>query len=157
MRLRLHRMDEVGKLHRVLDEEHRDVVADDVEITFVRIELDREAAHVARGVLRTAFARDRREAHEDRRPFALLAKRRGDREVRQRFVGLEESVRAAAARVHDALRNAFVIEMRDLLAQDEILEQRRATQPRLERALVVGDGNALVRREALSVRADAHA
>jgi hypothetical protein len=33
--LGLHRMHEVGELHRVLDEEHRHVVADQVPVAFV--------------------------------------------------------------------------------------------------------------------------
>jgi hypothetical protein len=53
------RVDEVGKLHRVLDEEDRDVVADQVPVALVRVELHREAAHVARGVGRAALAEDR--------------------------------------------------------------------------------------------------
>ena len=70
VRLGLHRVDEVRKLHRVLDEEHRDVVADEIPVAFVGVELDREAAHVARGVGRAALARDGREAHEHRRALA---------------------------------------------------------------------------------------
>ena len=60
-------MDEVGELHRVLDEEHRDVVAHQVPVAFVGVELDREAAHVARGVDRAALAGHGGEAHEHRR------------------------------------------------------------------------------------------
>ena len=56
-------------------------------------------------------------------------------------------MRARAARVHDALRNALVIEVRDLFAQDEVFEQRRTAQARLERILVVRDGHALIGRE----------
>jgi hypothetical protein len=43
-------VDDVGKLDRVLDEKHRDVVADEVPVAFLGIELDREAAHVERQV-----------------------------------------------------------------------------------------------------------
>ena len=50
-------MDQVRKLHRVLDEEHRDVVADEVPVALVGVELHGEAAHVARRVGRTALAR----------------------------------------------------------------------------------------------------
>ena len=59
--------------------------------------------------------------------------------VVERLVALEVAVRGRAARVHDALGDALVIEVRDLLAEDEVLEQRRAAQPGLERVLVVGD------------------
>jgi hypothetical protein len=41
-------------------------------------------------------------------------------------------VGAGAARVHDALGNAFMVEVRDFLAQDEVFEQRRAAQAHLE-------------------------
>ena len=49
--------------------------------------------------------------------------------------------------MHDALGNALVIEMRDLLAQDEVFEQRGTAQAGLEGILVVRDRHALVRRE----------
>ncbi len=62
--LHLHRMDQVGELHRVLDEEDRDVVADQVEVAFLGVELHREAAHVARQVDRAGAAGHGREAHE---------------------------------------------------------------------------------------------
>ena len=70
VRLLLHRMDEVGKLDGVLDEEHRDVVADDVPVAFLRVELDGKAAHVARQVGRALAAGDGGKAHEGRRPLA---------------------------------------------------------------------------------------
>lgn len=62
--LHLHRMDQVGELDRILDEEDRDVVADEVPVSFLGIELDGKAAHVARGVDRAGSARDGRKAHE---------------------------------------------------------------------------------------------
>src|SRR5690554_4913688 len=42
-----------------------------------------------------------------------------------------------------------MIEMRDLLAENKILEERWAAEPGLERALVVCNANALVRRQHL--------
>ena len=47
----------------------------------------------------------------------------------------------------DALRDALVVEMGDLLAQQEVLEQRRPTRVRLQRILVVGDDDTLIRRQ----------
>ena len=58
------RVDEVGELDRVADEEHRGVVADDVVVALGRVELQREAAHVAPGVGRALLAGDRREAQQ---------------------------------------------------------------------------------------------
>src|SRR3982751_4339693 len=83
--------------------EDRDVVADQVEIAFLGVELCRKAAHVARHVARTGAARDGREAHEDRRLLAGALQEIGPRYVAQRLIGLEIAVRAGAAGVHDAL------------------------------------------------------
>jgi len=56
--------------------------------------------------------------------------------------------------VHDALGNTLVIEVRDLLTQDEILEQRRTAFLRFKRVLVVGDRQTLIRRQVLALRID---
>ena len=77
VRLRLHRVDQVGELHRVLDEEDGDVVADQIEVALVGVELHREAAHVARQIGRPPRARHRGEAHEDRRLLCRVLQERG--------------------------------------------------------------------------------
>ena len=51
-------MNQVGKFHRVLNEENRNIVADQIEIALVGIKLHRETAHVARGIGRAPFAND---------------------------------------------------------------------------------------------------
>ena len=71
MRLGLDRMDDIGKLDSVLDKEDRDcpsvvsyvqkhrrtphdrltVITDDVPVTLLRVELDREASDIAHSVL----------------------------------------------------------------------------------------------------------
>jgi hypothetical protein len=72
MRLWLGGVYEVGELHRVLDKEDWDVVANEIPVAFVRVELHGEATDIPRGVRRATFAEDRREAHEDRCLFADL-------------------------------------------------------------------------------------
>ena len=57
--LLLGRMDQIGELDGILDEEHRDVVADDVPVALLRVHLDGEAAHVARQIARALVARYR--------------------------------------------------------------------------------------------------
>ena len=57
----------VVSIAHILDEEYRDVVADQIPVAFLGIELDREAAHIARGIHRTRAAGHRREAREYRR------------------------------------------------------------------------------------------
>ncbi len=71
----------------------------------------------------------------------------GARDVGERLVVLEEAVRAEAAGVHDALGDAFVVEVEDLLAEVKVLEQRRAAVADAQRVLVVGDRHALLRRQ----------
>jgi len=52
-----------------------------------------------------------------------------------------------ATGVHDALGDALVIEVRELLAHDEVFEQRRTAFTCLQRVLIISDLHALVRGE----------
>ena len=141
VRVRLAGVDDVGELDGVLDEEDRDVVADQVPGALLRVELRREAAGVAHRVGRAARAQHRGEADEDRRLQALLGQDGGPRDLRGRTVGGEDAVRPGTPRVHDALRDPLVVEVHDLLAQVEVLEQDRAARTRLERVVAVGDAH----------------
>ena len=96
--LHLHGMDEIGELDRVLDEEHRDVVADEIPVAFLGVELDGEAAHVARRVHRAGPARHRREAHEHLRLLADLGQHLGARVLRRATRSARKS-RAPPSRV----------------------------------------------------------
>ena len=50
------RVDEVGEVHRIPDEEYGRVVADQIPVARLRVELDGESARIACRVGRTAFA-----------------------------------------------------------------------------------------------------
>ena len=65
-------------------------------------------------------------------------------------------MRTRSTRVNDAFRNAFMVKVRKLFAEDEIFQQRRASQACFERILVVRDGHALVGSEHLAARIDAY-
>jgi HTH-type transcriptional regulator/antitoxin HigA len=54
----LYGMDEVGEFDGILDEENRDVVADQVPVTFFSVKLDGKSAYVTWGIYRTCAARD---------------------------------------------------------------------------------------------------
>ncbi len=69
-RVRLEGVDHVGELHRVADEEDLQVVAHQVPVAVVGVELDREAARVAQGLGAVAAMDHGGEAHEDRRLLA---------------------------------------------------------------------------------------
>ena len=63
--------------------------------------------------------------------------------------GWKEAVGPRSAGVHDPLGNPFVVEMGDLLAEDEVLEQCRPARSGAQRVLVVGNRQPLVGRERL--------
>ena len=52
--------------------------------------------------------------------------------------------------MHNSFGNAFVIEVRDLLPQNEIFEQGWTAIAGLERVLIVIDANALIRGQELA-------
>ncbi|MNP03564.1 hypothetical protein D3C76_954530 [compost metagenome] len=50
VRLWLYGVDEIREFDRILDEKHRHVVAHQVEVAFIGVELDRKAPHITHGV-----------------------------------------------------------------------------------------------------------
>ena len=144
VRLRLDGVDQVGELDRVLDEEDGDVVADEVPVPLLGVELHREAADVAGEVGRALAAGDGGEADEDGRLLALALEEVGAGDVGERPVVLEVAVGPVAAGVDDPLGDALVVEVEDLLPEVEVFQQRRAAGTGLERVLVVGDRDALL-------------
>jgi hypothetical protein len=62
-------------------------------------------------------------------------------------------VRAEASGVHNALRDARVVEMEELLPEVEIFQQGRTTLPRLQGILVVAYRPTLLRRQHGSIAA----
>src|SRR5664280_2551341 len=117
-------MDEVGKFDGILDEENRDVVADQVPVAFLCVKLDGKSAYVTRGIYRTRAACDGRYTSKHGCLLTYLGEYPGGGVLFQRGGQLEKSMRARRARVNDALGNSLVIEMRDFVAKDEILDQR---------------------------------
>src|SRR4029453_17209418 len=101
--VRLAGVDDVRELDRVLDEEHRDVVADQVEGALVGIELGREAAGVAGRVGRSPGAEHGGEPDEARR-LPSFGEEAGLGDGRGGAVPGERAVRAGPAGVYDALR-----------------------------------------------------
>lgn len=144
VRFHLHRVDQVGELHRVLDEEHGDVVAHQIPVAFLGVELHRKSAYIARRIHRAGAPCDGGKTREQRCLLADFGKDLRSGVLAQRLGQLEVAVRSATARMHDALGNALVIEVGDLLAQDEVFQQRRPAWGGAQRVLVVANRNALV-------------
>ena len=80
------RPDEIRELQGIAYEEHRGVVADEIPVAFLGVELHGEAAHVAFGIRGAEFTRHRGEASQQRRLLADLREDRGPgvlRDVRE--------------------------------------------------------------------------
>src|ERR1700722_13376202 len=123
---------------RIAEEEHRRVVPDDVPIAFFGVELQRGAAYVALRVRGAALTGNGGEAHEH---WRLLADRAEDLRlgeagdvVRHR----EGAVGAPAFGVHAALGDHLTVEMRHLLEQPDVLQQRGAARTGSHDVCVVG-------------------
>src|SRR5882724_2391881 len=119
-------MIEVREPQRIAEEEDRRVVADDVPVALLGIELEGGAANVAFCVGRAALTGDGREAQEHGRLLPDLREnlRLG---VAGDVVGHREgAVGTPALGVHAPLRDYFPVEMRQLLDQPDILQERRA-------------------------------
>ena len=58
--------------------------------------------------------------------------------------------------MHDALGNAFMVKVGELLAQHKVFKQHRAAHAKFERILVVGNRHALIGREQATRLIDVH-
>src|ERR1035437_2804736 len=117
-------MDEVREFDGVLNEENRDVVADQIPVAFLGVKLDCKYAYVTRRMDRPRTACDCPYASKQRRLLAYFGEYSGGGVPLQRGGQLEEAMRTRRACMHDTLGHTLVIEMGDLFVQDEILQQR---------------------------------
>ena len=138
------RVDEVGELDAVADEEHRCVVADDVVVALGGVELHREAAHVAPGVGAALLTGNAGEALQ--RLGGRSGREDGGAGVRGDVSGhLEDAVRSAALGVHDALRDALAVELGELLDQVDVVQGSDSLGSNGQGVLVAGDGRSRLR------------
>jgi len=142
--LGLHRMDQVGELDRVLDEEDGDIVADQIPIALPGVEFYGKAAHVAGDIGGALAPGHGGKAAEQRRLFADPLEDVGARQFRDGLGQLEMAVDAIAARMDDAFRDPLMIEMKDFLAHDLVFDQGPAAGMALQAILVVGYRNPLL-------------
>lgn len=98
---------------RILNEENRGVIPDEVENALFGIEFGGEAADITHRVGRTRAALYGREAHKYRCNFVRIGKEIRLRDLLQALVRLEIAVRRRAASVNDTFRNTLMVEMGD--------------------------------------------
>ncbi len=142
-------VNEIWKLGGVLNEAHRAVVADNVPVAFLGVELHRETAHVAGEIEGALVAGDRREAHEGRGLFADFGENPRAADIRQVVGQFEIAVDAETAGVNHPLRDALMVEMKNLFTKNLVFGEHGPARPDLQVALIVGHGNALLGRHGL--------
>jgi hypothetical protein len=147
-RVRLQGVDDVRELDRVADEEHREVVADEIPVAVLRVELDGESPRVARDFGRIPAADHGRKADGERGLLAGLLEEPGTRVPRRRLVPdlarrHEITVRHEPAGVDHPLRDPLAIEVADLLEEMIILERGGTAVADGPLRLVIGDRMAL--------------
>jgi hypothetical protein len=147
-RVGLQRMNHVGKLDGVADEEDREIVADEIPVPVLGVELHREATRIAGDLGGIAPTDHSREPDRERRLLAGLLEQLRARVPRGRRVAdlarhLEFAIADEAAGVDDALGDALSIEMRDLFEEVIVLQRGGSTAPDGALRLVVHDRMAL--------------
>src|SRR5690606_7673525 len=147
-RIRLECVDHVGELDRVADEEDRQVVADQVPVAVLGVELHREAARVARHLGGVAAPDHGGEADRQRRLLARLGEDLRPGVLRGGLVAdlprrLELAVAGEAARMDHPFGDALAVEVADLLQELVVLQRRRAAAADGALRLVVADRMAL--------------
>jgi len=120
---------EIGKPQRVAEEKHWRVIADDVPVALLGIELQREAADVALGVGGTALTCDGGEAGEHRGPFSDLRKYLGLGVARNVVRDGKGAMCTGALGVHAPLRNHFPGEVGQLFDEPDILQKGGTAGP----------------------------
>ena len=147
IRLWLGGVNQIRKFDGILDKEHRDVIADQIPISFERIKFDRKSANVTRRIGGSLVARDGGKPDEYRCAHTHAVEYSGFGYVRQGFRQLEVAMRGGASGVHNALGNPLMVEVIDLFAKEKILEEDRAARADFQLVFVVGYNRALVRGE----------
>ena len=140
------RVDEVGELDRVADEEHGRVVADEVVVPLFGVELEREATRVAHRVGTAELAGDGRDAREHRRALADMGQEGRARPLRHVLGHLEEAVRPGALGMDDALGHALAVEVLHPLDRVGVVQNGRALRADGQRMVVAGGRDAGVVR-----------
>ena len=120
--------DEVRELHGVTDEEHRGVVAHDVEVALFGVELQRETAHIAPGVRGSELSGDSGEAQQG------LSGPAGLEDVCLGVLGdvvghLEGAECTGALGMRPALRNVHPVEVSQCLDEVMVMQDDGAVIP----------------------------
>src|SRR5271154_6844573 len=103
-------MDQVRKFHRVLNEENRNIVADQIEISFGCVELDSKPSHIACQIARSALSCHSGKPHKNGSFNLWIRKERGLGDLFHGLIWLKIAVSTGPSRVDDTLGYSLMIE-----------------------------------------------
>jgi len=126
VRLWLDRMDKIGELDRLLDEEDGDVVADNVPIAFFGVEFGGETSNVSDGVCATSATLDGREANKGWGGAGSVGQDPSGGHILKTLEELELAMGTSASSMYNTFRDTLVVESMNAFSRDLVLEQRRA-------------------------------
>src|ERR1700677_2879357 len=139
-------MDKVREFIRVAYEEYRRIVAHQIPIAFLGVELNGKAANVALRIRCAKFSGDGREAQKELRLGARLQHLRL-RVLRDIAADREHAVSTPALGVYRPLWDTLTVLMCKFLDQLIVLQQQRTARTCTQGILVVRDRVAGARRE----------
>lgn len=107
-------MDDVGKLDGVLNEEHGNIVGDNIPVSFLCVELDRKTSHIANGISAATATEHCRKPDKNGRLARCVGKDWSKSDILGTLEELELAEGTAATGMDDALWDSFVVEPVDL-------------------------------------------
>jgi hypothetical protein len=145
--LRVERMHHVGKLDGVLNEKDRDIVPHQIPNAVFGIKLRRKTPRVTNGVRCSTGTVHVGEADEHRSLHGGIGKDGRFRVLGQRLIDLKIAMRSRTSGMHDSLRHRLVVEVRHFFSKMKVLENCRTSRAGLQRIVVIGNANPLIRRQ----------
>jgi hypothetical protein len=139
-RARLLRVDEVGELNGVFNEEDGGVVSDHVVVAFLGVELNSESTGVSDGIRSTSLTSDSGETEEARSALTNLVEEVGLGKFRHITGDFKVAVGSSSLSMDDSLGNSLSVEMSELVNEVEVLEDNRSVGSNGHAVLVVGNG-----------------
>lgn len=105
---------DVRKLHGILDEKNGNVIADDVPITFLGVELDGKASNISDRVCTTTASKHGGEANEDWGGTGRVCENLCMGNIFGRFVDGEGAKRPGTTGMYHSFGDSLVVEAMDL-------------------------------------------
>ena len=145
----LDRVIKVWKFEWIAQKKHRRVVADQIPVAFLGVELDGKAANITLGIGGAALAGHGGEAGKQLGFLAHLRKDLRAGVFRDVVRDCKRPVGAGALGVHAPLEDHFAVKMRQLLQKPHVPQQLRATWPGGHHVLIVNDRTPGIRGQLL--------